>query len=239
MCRQLCMPPQQISPSAASRSPWASAMSAAWRKVSAICLVFSAGFAAQSPGLAEESMRMTPYLRMPSSRSVRPMPQAFSTWVRNFFRSCSSPIADPPPVGGQTGATSEPTTSPRRPMPSASRLRSSGSHRSGCAGRRGTDRRRRSARRRPRSRRSGRASSRARSAARCPGPCRPGPATSRCEERDICGSWFQSLPASAASFSALAQASGEPASRLSSAAAEAGSCVVQLCGRLPDAGKRR
>ncbi len=36
MCRQLCMPPQQISPSAASRSPKSSAMSQASRNVSAI-----------------------------------------------------------------------------------------------------------------------------------------------------------------------------------------------------------
>ena len=48
---------------------------------------------------------------MPRSRSVLPISQAFRTCVRNFFRSSSFPIAEPPPVGGHTGATSEPTTS--------------------------------------------------------------------------------------------------------------------------------
>ena len=62
----LCMPPQQISPSAARRSPKDSATSAASRNVSAIFFVLPAGSLAHSAGLAAESMRMTPYLRMPS-----------------------------------------------------------------------------------------------------------------------------------------------------------------------------
>ncbi len=37
------------------------------------------------------------------------MTQALRTCVTNFLRSSSPPIADPPPVGGHTGATSEPT----------------------------------------------------------------------------------------------------------------------------------
>ena len=57
---QLCMPPQQISPSAASRSPMLSAMSAASRNVSAIFFVLPAGSFAHSAGLAAESMRTMP-----------------------------------------------------------------------------------------------------------------------------------------------------------------------------------
>ena len=75
---QLCMPPQQISPSAASRSPKSSAMVQASRKVSAMRLVLPAGSLAHSAGPAAESMRTMPYLRMPRSRSLRPMRQAFS-----------------------------------------------------------------------------------------------------------------------------------------------------------------
>ena len=56
----LCMPPQQISPSMASRSPVDSAMSAAFWNVSAIFFVFPAGSLAHSAGLAAESMRMMP-----------------------------------------------------------------------------------------------------------------------------------------------------------------------------------
>jgi hypothetical protein len=50
---------------------------------------------------------------MPISRSFCRIRQAFRTCVTNCRRSVSSPIAEPPPVGGQTGATSEPTTSCR------------------------------------------------------------------------------------------------------------------------------
>ena len=121
----LCMPPQQISPSAARRSPYPSATSAACRNVSAIFFVLAAGSLAQSAGLAAESIRTTPYLRMPSSFSFFPIAQALRTWVTKDLRSSSLPMADPPPVGGQTGATSDPTTRLRRPMFSASRFRSS------------------------------------------------------------------------------------------------------------------
>jgi hypothetical protein len=54
------MPPQQISPSIASRSPVDSAMSDALANVSAIFFVFSTGSLAQSAGLAAESMRTMP-----------------------------------------------------------------------------------------------------------------------------------------------------------------------------------
>ena len=58
-------------------------------------------------------MRTTPYGRMPIWRSVRAMRQPLRTCVRNCSRAASSPIAEPPPVGGQTGATTEPMTRPR------------------------------------------------------------------------------------------------------------------------------
>ena len=57
--RQLCIPPQQISPSAASRSPKPSAMTPASRKVFAILFVLRSGSLAHSTPVAE-SMRMTP-----------------------------------------------------------------------------------------------------------------------------------------------------------------------------------
>ena len=57
---QLCMPPQQISPSAARRSPWSSAIAHASLNVSAMRFVLPAGSFAQSAGLAAESMRTTP-----------------------------------------------------------------------------------------------------------------------------------------------------------------------------------
>ena len=57
--------------------------------------------------------------------SVCAIAQALRTCVTNVLRSSSLPMAEPPPVGGQTGATSEPTTRWRRPMLSASFLRSS------------------------------------------------------------------------------------------------------------------
>ena len=49
------------------------------------------------------------------------MGQALATWVTKALRSSSLPIAEPPPVGGHTGATSEPTTNPLADL-SASRF---------------------------------------------------------------------------------------------------------------------
>ena len=61
ICFQLCMPPQQISPSAARRSPYSSAMPHASRKVSAIALEFDSGSPlAHVPGSTAESIRTTP-----------------------------------------------------------------------------------------------------------------------------------------------------------------------------------
>jgi hypothetical protein len=53
------------------------------------------------------------------------MRQPLRTWSRNFLRSASSPIAEPPPVGGQTGATTEPITRFRFSAFSASAFKSS------------------------------------------------------------------------------------------------------------------
>ena len=78
----------------------------------AICFWFSAGLDAQSCTPAAESIRTTPDLRMPMSLSCRAMRQAFSTIETNLSRSSCEPIAEPPPTGGQTGATTEPTASP-------------------------------------------------------------------------------------------------------------------------------
>src|SRR5271157_1921091 len=89
-----CMPPQQISPSAANRSPWASATSHASRNVSAISFVLATGFSAHSWTPVAESMRTTPYGRTPRSRSFCAMRQAFSTIVTKRLRSSALPIAD-------------------------------------------------------------------------------------------------------------------------------------------------
>ncbi len=52
-------------------------------------------------------------------------PAAFLTCSRNLARPSPGSIAEPPPVGGQTGATTEPIISPRAPALSASALISS------------------------------------------------------------------------------------------------------------------
>src|SRR5262245_34125877 len=62
---------------------------------------------------------------MPMSRSFLPTAQDLRTCVRKFLRSSSDPIAEPPPVGPHTGATSEPMTRLREATLSARRLRSS------------------------------------------------------------------------------------------------------------------
>ena len=70
------------------------------------------------------------------------------------LRSSALPIAEPPPVGGQTGATSEPTARPRvRDLVGEPPDVVSTWNRCSCAGRSGTGRRRRTALRRPRLRR--------------------------------------------------------------------------------------
>ena len=40
------------------------------------------------------------------------MAHALRTCSTNCFRSSALPMAEPPPVGGQTGATTDPTTNP-------------------------------------------------------------------------------------------------------------------------------
>jgi len=55
-------------------------------------------------------MRITPYGRTPSARSLPPMTQALRTISTKRARCAASPIAEPPPTGGHTGATMEPIT---------------------------------------------------------------------------------------------------------------------------------
>ena len=114
---------------------------------------------------------------------------------QEVLRSSSLPIAEPPPVGGQTGATSDPTTRFLPRILSASLFRSSSVESMLTCG----SNRNRST---PSNltpfdfalRPSCRASCRDRSAARRPGrPCRPGPATSRCEALGICAGPCASL----------------------------------------------
>ena len=123
--RQECMPAQQISPSAARRSPCSRAILPASLNVSAILAWLPEGSPAQSPGPVAESIRTTPFGRTPSSRSVRAMWQPLWTCLRNCLRPSPSSIAEPPPVGGQTGATTVPMVRPRERTLSARILRSS------------------------------------------------------------------------------------------------------------------
>ncbi len=101
------------------------ATSAASRNVAAIFFVLPTGSAAQSPGPQAESIRTTPYFRTPRSFSFCAMAQAFRTCPTNALRSASVPMADPPPVGGHTGATIDPINRPRFATESRSFLRSS------------------------------------------------------------------------------------------------------------------
>ena len=99
-------------------------MSHACLNVSAIRRVFASGSFDHSDGDEAESMRTTPYVRTPVLRSFCPIAHALRTCVRKLRRSSSVPIADPPPVGGHTGATSEPTANPFEPIVSARRAMS-------------------------------------------------------------------------------------------------------------------
>jgi hypothetical protein len=118
------MPAQQISPSAAMRSPWPSAIFAAFLKVSTMRAVLAFGFSRHfcTPNSAE-STRMTPYWRTPCLLRSLAMRQAFSIARRNFCCCSSVPIAESPTVPPQTGATSEPTFRPLEAMRSAICLR--------------------------------------------------------------------------------------------------------------------
>ena len=97
----------------------------------------------------------------------------------------SLPIAEPPPVGGQTGATTEPITRFRcaglvgQPLQIVVRRVDVD-----VRGEEEQIERRRTSRRRPRPRPSGRASCPGRSAARSRALCRPRPARRRCEAWD-------------------------------------------------------
>ena len=98
-CRQQCMPPQQISPSAASRSPCSSAMSRGLAERLGDSLRVASGSAAQSPGSRPSRSARRRTCRTPSSRSVRAMRHAFWTCVRNFLRASS--LAHGRPAAGR------------------------------------------------------------------------------------------------------------------------------------------
>ncbi len=99
-----CMPAQQISPSAARRSPCCSAILPASRKVSAIIAVFAFGFSRQlaTPNSAE-SMRMTPYLRTPYLLKMPAMRQAIFTALALFVSGAGTPVTQEP-VGWRCSA---------------------------------------------------------------------------------------------------------------------------------------
>ncbi len=88
-------------------------------------LVLAAGSAAHASTPVAESIRTTPPGRTPRPRSCEAIRQAFSTMPVKRARSSALPIADPPPTGGHTGATTEPTSRFLERILSASRLMSS------------------------------------------------------------------------------------------------------------------
>ena len=108
--RCACRPSRSRLPRPAVRRS-SSATSAAFRNVSAIFFVLPAGSFAQSAGLAAESMRITPYLRMPRSRSFLPISAGLAHLRHERLRvPRRCPSRSRRPSGGHTGATSEPTT---------------------------------------------------------------------------------------------------------------------------------
>ena len=185
---QLCMPPQQISPSAASRSPKSSAMSHAWRNVSAIFFVLPAGILRP---LGRARRRVDADDAVLPDAEIAQLLGDRAGLLHLRHEVASGPRRCPSPSRRRSAATParrpsrprSPWREPCRPAPSSRRR----SRRCSCADRRGTDRRRRTSRRPPRRRRSGRASCRDRSAARRRDrPCRPGRATWRCAASDTC-----------------------------------------------------
>ena len=123
---QLCMPPQQISPSAASRSPWSSAILQASRKVSAIRFWLPSGSSHQASTPQAESIRTAPC--GPHAQLAQPLGDAaaLADLAEELLAGPRrSPMAEPPPVGGQTGATTVPISRFRARALSASALISS------------------------------------------------------------------------------------------------------------------
>src|ERR1700730_5017288 len=78
------------------------------RKVDAIFFMPSGSWT-QLAGSVAESIRTTPEGLMPGLRGLRALQEDFLTGSIKRCRSSALPMADPPPVGGQTGATTEPT----------------------------------------------------------------------------------------------------------------------------------
>ena len=111
---QLCMPPQQISPSAASRSPnprRRARFAERLRRSSSVALRDPVAQSARARRRIDAHDAVRPNAQV---RSFLPIAHALRTWVTNFAFARRSPIAEPPPVGGHTGATTEPTTNPSR-----------------------------------------------------------------------------------------------------------------------------
>ena len=110
MRRQLCMPPQQISPSAASRSPWSSAILQASRKVSAIRFWLPAG---SSSHAVHAAGRVDPHDAVGPDAQLAQLLGDAAALARPGVEELAggrpaSPMAEPPPVGGHTGATTVP-----------------------------------------------------------------------------------------------------------------------------------
>ena len=120
---QLCMPPQQISPSAASRSPWSSAIVAGLAEGLGDPLLVALGVLRP---VADAAGRVDPHHAVrPHAQLAQPLGDAAALADLLEELACArprSPIAEPPPVGGQTGATTEPITRFRERTLSARRF---------------------------------------------------------------------------------------------------------------------
>ena len=108
MFLQECMPPQQISPSAANLSPKSAATSQALWNVSTINFELPFGSFAQSATPAAESIRIMPLGRIPILRNSAPISQERRTMSTKVSRASLSPIAFP----AQIGATKLPISNP-------------------------------------------------------------------------------------------------------------------------------
>src|SRR5690625_6673233 len=94
MVFQDCIPPQQISPSAANDSPKSAATSQASRKVCAISLVLPTGSDSHVSGSTAESIRITPDGLTPNSLSFCAHLADFRTISTYFLRSSAEPRSE-------------------------------------------------------------------------------------------------------------------------------------------------
>ena len=120
------MPPQQISPSAARRSPWSRDPEPPPERVGDPLLVALGVTAPTPPELHAESIRTMPSGRTPSTRRRLAIRHRLADLRQERARPSPSSSAGPPPIGGQTGATDRADHQVRaRVTPSASALSSS------------------------------------------------------------------------------------------------------------------